>query len=575
MCLRSTSTADLRGAKGNLSIMLLGTWRKRGRRALALLLTFATIATVQARAVERYEVIQKGDKDKYVLRLQEELHARGYLKSEPTGYFGEETEDALERYQESKGLEVDGKAGPEVQKKIYGKWYEPIPDTRQLDRSQPDSIEESTGNRNSRRYQVMQFGDKDEYVHSLQKELYARGYLKSEPTGFFGKETEEAVWNYQQRRNLVADGKAGPETQKAIYGKWYEEIPDSREVSDEARSSGQTLGDSSGASNEASGAGSRRYQVLQYGDKDDYVLRFQKELHDRGYLKTEPTGYFGKETQTATARYQEARGLESDGKAGPATQKEIYGKWYEPIPDSRKVSDNGVDDSSAYENADSIRNGDEGSIVKKIQKRLKELGYYDYKTTNYYGDITESAVIAFQKANGLTADGVAGKGTQKRLFSSKAKKSSGGSGGSGKKKSSGVKQQSTDGKATAKNITISAQNLTGKSYRTGGTGPNTFDCSGFVYYILKGYGLSTPRTSREMSQYSSWTYIENRGDLEAGDLVFFKSPGSGSGVGHVGIYLGGGQFIHCSSGKAKGVTTSSLSSGYYKERFKWGRRIFD
>ncbi len=127
---------------------------------------------------------------------------------------------------------------------------------------------------------------------------------------------------------------------------------------------------------------------------------------------------------------------------------------------------------------------------------------------------------------------------------------------------------------SAANIVKTAKKLIGKGYSTGAVGPNSFDCSGYVSYILKGYGLDTPRTSREMSQYHMWASIDSPDDLMMGDLVFFMSPGSGSSVGHVGIYLGDDQFIHCTPANRKGVTISYINSDYYTPRFKGGRRIF-
>lgn len=352
-----------------------------------------------------------------------------------------------------------------------------------------------------------------------------------------------------------------------------------------------------------------RYEVLVYGDKDsdddNYVLKLQEELYARGYMETEPTGYFGKETQQAVIRYQERRGIEADGKVGPATQKVIYGKHYEEIPESRKVNnkressgddkDSKKEDSksskkskdkkedskekkSSSSDVDSLRLGDEGKKVEKIQKRLKELGYYNYrKTTNYYGTITEDAVEAFQKANKLTDDGVVGKRTERLLFSSDAKKYKKSSSSSREKEStSGAKKlrkQTVEGKTKADKVVNLAKSLRGSSYRTGGSGPNTFDCSGLIYYVLKTIGVSTPRSSGEMSRYSSWPKVD-KSDLKKGDIVFFTSPGNPNGVGHAGIYLGGGDFIHSSSGKAKGVTVSNLSSGGYKERYQWARRPF-
>lgn len=328
-----------------------------------------------------------------------------------------------------------------------------------------------------------------------------------------------------------------------------------------------------------------RYEVMQYGDKDEYVLRLQEELHARGYLEAKPTGYFGVETQAAVSRYQERHDLTSDGKAGPQTQKKIFGKYYEAIPSSREINNNkeGKESSSSKKksssdskDASSIRLGDEGKTVKEIQVRLKELGYYTYrKTTSYYGEITESAVISFQQQNGLTADGVAGKRTMKALFSSKAKKyDKSKAKKSSSKKSAGSVKQSKQGGTQAENALELAKSLKGKKYRSGGDGPNTFDCSGFVSYVLKASGVRTPRSSSEMSKYTAWPLIESKDDLKKGDLVFFSSPGKTTGIGHVGIYVGSGKFIHSTSGKAYGVTTSSLSSGGYKERYQFARRCF-
>lgn len=75
----------------------------------------------------------------------------------------------------------------------------------------------------------------------------------------------------------------------------------------------------------------------------------------------------------------------------------------------------------------------------------------------------------------------------------------------------------------------------GKPYSYGAAGPDTFDCSGFVQYVFKQAGIYLPHYCP--SQYSAGTHV-SQSDLQPGDLVFFN------GLGHVGIYVGGGQFIH-------------------------------
>jgi len=116
-----------------------------------------------------------------------------------------------------------------------------------------------------------------------------------------------------------------------------------------------------------------------------------------------------------------------------------------------------------------------------------------------------------------------------------------------------------------------AKTKLGKPYVWGAQGPNSFDCSGFTYYVVKNkLGKSIPRTSTEQSRYG--TYV-SKGNLRSGDLVFFDTVGSNNGnVSHAGIYIGNGQFIHASSTQKK-VVISSLASGHYSKAFVNGRRL--
>ena len=105
----------------------------------------------------------------------------------------------------------------------------------------------------------------------------------------------------------------------------------------------------------------------------------------------------------------------------------------------------------------------------------------------------------------------------------------------------------------------------GCPYRDGATGPATFDCSGFVFSMFReSIGIQLPRKSENIYAKS-----EKIGDGEriAGDLVFFKTTGSGK-ISHVGIFLGNDEFLHCASdGPETGVIISTLSRGYWKEHY--------
>ena len=109
-----------------------------------------------------------------------------------------------------------------------------------------------------------------------------------------------------------------------------------------------------------------------------------------------------------------------------------------------------------------------------------------------------------------------------------------------------------------------AQQYLGCKYVYGGTTTNGFDCSGFTQFVYKHFGVNLNRTAA--AQYSNGTAVTN---LQAGDLVMFGK----SGINHVGIYIGGNTFIHAAN-TSRGVTTDTLSSGYYKTNYVGARRIF-
>ncbi len=115
----------------------------------------------------------------------------------------------------------------------------------------------------------------------------------------------------------------------------------------------------------------------------------------------------------------------------------------------------------------------------------------------------------------------------------------------------------------------------GARYRAGKSGPGAFDCSGFTKYVFGHLGFALGASSS--AQYGQGRAVA-KGDLQAGDLVFFTSPGSGRSIGHVGIVTevdpasGSFEFIHASS--SHGVTVSSSSEGYYARRYVGARRMF-
>ena len=113
-----------------------------------------------------------------------------------------------------------------------------------------------------------------------------------------------------------------------------------------------------------------------------------------------------------------------------------------------------------------------------------------------------------------------------------------------------------------------AAQFLGTPYVYGGNGPNSFDCSGFTSYVYRHFGYTLNRTAT--GQLSNGVSV-SKSELQPGDLVFFKSGGS-KPVSHVGIYVGGGQFIHASTNTYE-VRYDNLTSGYYNNVYVYARRV--
>jgi hypothetical protein len=122
----------------------------------------------------------------------------------------------------------------------------------------------------------------------------------------------------------------------------------------------------------------------------------------------------------------------------------------------------------------------------------------------------------------------------------------------------------TDGYA----LSSTALSLRGAPYRNGGVDPaNGFDCSGFVRYVYQQHGVPMPRAVREQFQVGKSV---GRNQLEAGDLVFFSTVAPGAS--HVGIMIGGDQFIHAPSERGV-VRVENLGAQYWSSRYIGAKRI--
>ena len=124
-------------------------------------------------------------------------------------------------------------------------------------------------------------------------------------------------------------------------------------------------------------------------------------------------------------------------------------------------------------------------------------------------------------------------------------------------------QNTTASKNSSQKVNQVYRQWVGTRYHLGGTGVGGIDCSAFVQKTMSGaFNIHLPRSTAEQ-RYSGRSI--SKSDLQPGDLVFFRKNN------HVGVYIGGGKFVHAST--SQGVTTSSLSESYWSRTYTPSRRV--
>lgn len=370
----------------------------------------------------------------------------------------------------------------------------------------------------SAKYYATKNGDQGEDIQRIQSRLYELGYLATEDlvTGNFGDKTEEAVKKLQQVNDLEQDGKVGRQTMNLLY-------------SDEIKPN-----------------------LLAYGDRSEVVQVAQERLKELGYLTTDPDGAYGLDTSIALKQFQSRNDLVVDGYLGPSTRMALNSS--EAVPNGLSL-------------------GDQGDSVERVQQLLSKYGYLaSANVTGYFGEVTENAVKSFQKNNQLSSDGSVGMQTMAKLTGDNVRRSTGGPATGGSGSSSGRTGSSSGGSSSGGSVSGGAGTLIsiassklGCPYVYGAKGPNSFDCSGFVYWCLNQAGVRQSYiTSSGWRSVGKYTKISNFNNLQAGDIIVVS--------GHVGIVAGGGTVIDASSSNGK-VVHRSLSS-WWRNNFICGWRIF-
>ena len=174
--------------------------------------------------------------------------------------------------------------------------------------------------------------------------------------------------------------------------------------------------------------------TLCNGSSGEEVRALQQMLIDLGYLKGDADGIFGNQTEKAVRRFQWKNGLKADGLAGTRTRSALASaKGGNSAPAAETAAQVQTPaqapvqaQAKAYKPT-TLYNGCSGEEVRVLQQALIDLGYFEGTADGIFGDQTEAAVRAFQSANGLKADGLAGTKTRLKLEKAQTRRVNSGS----------------------------------------------------------------------------------------------------------------------------------------------------
>ena len=305
--------------------------------------------------------LEKGSTGSDVKDLQTKLKKLGYYDAYVDGDYGDTTVAAVKAFQKKYNLTADGIAGKETLKKLDSVY-------KNADSDKDDDS--------------LRMGDSGSAVKDLQTKLKKLGYYDGTVDSTFGSGTYAAVRAFQKKYNLTADGVAGSETLKKLDSAYKNADSDKDDGS------------------------------LRKGATGSAVKNLQTKLKKLGFYNASIDGDYGDTTVAAVKAFQKKYNLTADGVAGSETLKKLDSAYKNA-------------DSNTSTDDDSLRKGATGTAVKTLQTNLKKLGFYTAYVDGSFGSTTESAVKAFQKKYGLTADGVAGSATLKKIESVVASASSG------------------------------------------------------------------------------------------------------------------------------------------------------
>ena len=417
------------------------TFSKAGRSAIADMLAFVLLmaAPIQTLAEESadteysetlapdsdyweqnsFTILKQGSSGSAVVNIQVRLSELGYFNENATGNFGSVTKKAVIAFQIKCGLTADGIVGQTTYNRLFD---DDAPAADAATNEEEDQNESSSSIASSSTPDftgVLKSGSEGSAVKQMQRRLISLGYLSGSADGAYGAKTTAAVKAFQISCGISVDGTFNFETYVRLYS---DDAPKAGTVTvtampepTEEPTAAPTAAPTQAATQAPTAAPTEdTFVTIKKGATGSTVKTIQKKLISLGFLSDSADGAFGNKTLSAVKAFQSARGLSATGDVDRATYDALLSGSTSTATAAPTAAP--TQDASYTE----ISRGSTGDEVKKLQKRLTELGFYRGSTQGTFGTLTESALMDFQSAAGLTRSGKLDASTYAIIYSTSA-----------------------------------------------------------------------------------------------------------------------------------------------------------
>lgn len=345
---------------------------------------------------EKYSTLNTGSKGPAVLALQEALTELKFYTGELDGSYGKSTKDAVSAFQKRNKIKVDGKAGDQVQKLLY----DATPRNSKGNAQKVKTLPPLPG-------MVMRYGSRGQAVADLQQRLKELNYYTGEITRSYDMRTRNAISRFQTKNGIKkSPGDATAETQAMLYSQLA--IPADVKIT-------PTPTPLPAAPTEK----------LVRGKTGKQVTNLQNVLAAYGYYEGKANGKYDDKTIAAVTAFQKKNELTADGVAGETTVALLFsdkaikqdGTLVKEVVLQATPAPKTIYYPEINSSTRSLTVGSTGEDVLTLQRRLTELGYYSARNDGKFQSDDRAAVIAFQRRNGLSPDGIADSNTLLKLYS--------------------------------------------------------------------------------------------------------------------------------------------------------------